>query len=214
MAMCNTMFGPCICGAFHDMDSNGQRTDDMRKRSKHNLKALQDAAAVGITVEQAAANIKANLEAPLTDAKSRKETNPKDAVGSTKVPMSRVPVGPLMEVAVALHEGHVKDYRGHNWRVAGVRGSIYYDAAMRHLMKWYEGQDLDPDSGINHISKAIAGLMVLRDAMMHDNWTDDRPPKTPEGLWDHIQELMDEVNARYPNPKKGPYTEVNDGKSA
>ena len=142
---------------------------------------------------------------------SKKSTNPKDTVGATKVPMSRVPVAPLMEVAVALHEGHVKGYRGHNWRIAGVRGSIYYDASMRHLMAWYEGQDLDPDSGINHISKAVAGLMVLRDAMIHDNWTDDRPPKTPEGFLAHIQKLMDEVNRRYPNPKEGPYTEKNDG---
>ena len=55
---------------------------------------------------------------------SKKSTNPKDTVGATKVPMSRVPVAPLMEVAVALHEGHVKEYRGHNWRIAGVRGSI------------------------------------------------------------------------------------------
>lgn len=144
---------------------------------------------------------------------NKKDTNPKDAVGSTKVPMSRVPVAPLLEVAVSLHEGNVKGYRGHNWRIAGVRASIYYDAAMRHLMAWYEGQDLDPDSGVSHVSKAIAGLFVLRDAMIHDNWTDDRPPKTPEGFLKHIQELMDEVNARYPNPQFGPYTEVNDGEA-
>ena len=142
---------------------------------------------------------------------STKETNPKDAVGSTKVPMSRVPVAPLLEVAVALHEGNVKGYRGHNWRVAGVRASIYYDACMRHLMAWYEGQDLDPDSGVSHVTKAIAGLMVLRDAMILDNWTDDRPPKTPEEFLKDIQEQMDEVNRRYPNPEQGPYTEVNDG---
>ena len=142
---------------------------------------------------------------------NKKDTNPKDAVGSTKVPMSRVPVAPLMEVACALHEGNVKGYRGHNWRIAGVRGSIYYDAAMRHLMAWYEGQDLDPDSGVSHITKAIAGLMVLRDAMILDNWTDDRPPKTPEEFIADIQAQMDGVNERYPNPTEGPYTELNDG---
>jgi len=145
---------------------------------------------------------------------TNKDTNPKDAVGSKKVPMSRVPVAPLLEVAASLHEGHVKGYRGHNWRIAGVRASIYYDAAHRHLMAWWEGQDIDPDSGLSHISKAIAGLFVLRDAMIHDNWTDDRPPKTPEEFLAEIQAAMDEVNRRYPNPEEGPYTEVNDGKSA
>jgi hypothetical protein len=72
-------------------------------------------------------------------------------------------------------EGAAK-YGRHNYRVAGVRASVYYDAALRHLMAWWEGEDLDPDSGLSHVTKAITSLVVLRDAMIQGQCTDDRPP--------------------------------------
>ena len=47
---------------------------------------------------------------------------------------------------------------------------------MRHLVGWWEGEDLDPDSGLSHVTKAIASLVVLRDAMLNGKCEDDRPP--------------------------------------
>lgn len=72
-------------------------------------------------------------------------------------------------------EGTAK-YGRHNYRAIGVRGSVYYDATMRHLFSWWEGEDIDPDSGLSHVTKAICSLVVLRDAMMQGKFTDDRPP--------------------------------------
>ena len=106
-----------------------------------------------------------------------KNTNPKDAIGISKAPMSTVSAAVLMEVGVAMLEGASK-YGRHNYRAAGVRASVYYDALMRHAMTWWEGEDLDPDSGMSHITKAIATLVVLRDAMIQDKFTDDRPPRS------------------------------------
>ena len=106
-----------------------------------------------------------------------KDTNPKDAIGISKAPMSTVSAAVLMEVGVAMLEGASK-YGRHNYRAAGVRASVYYDALMRHAMAWWEGEDLDPDSGMSHITKAIATLVVLRDAMLQDKFTDDRPPRS------------------------------------
>jgi hypothetical protein len=105
-----------------------------------------------------------------------KETNPKDGIGAKKVPMTVVPFGVLSELAVAMLEGATK-YGRHNYRVSGARSSIYIDAAMRHLMRWWEGEDIDPDSGVSHIVKAIASLTVLRDAQLNDKAVDDRPPR-------------------------------------
>lgn len=104
--------------------------------------------------------------------------NPKDGIGVRKAPMSTVPAGVMLEVGLAMLEGCVK-YGRHNYRSAGIRSSVYYDATMRHLMAWWEGEDLDPDSAaqLSHITKAIASLTVLRDAMMQDMVTDDRPPQ-------------------------------------
>lgn len=135
-----------------------------------------------------------------------KPTNPKDIVGVTKAPLHYLPSNVLLEVALGLLEGGCK-YGSHNYRKAGVRASVYYDATMRHLMGWWEGEDIDPDSGLSHITKAIASLIVLRDAMQNDMWTDDRPPKVKNQNWVRdFNKLSKDIIEKYPNPVK-PFTE-------
>lgn len=105
-------------------------------------------------------------------------------------------------------EGGIK-YGRHNYRVIGVRGSVYYDATRRHIDAWWEGQDVDPDSGLNHITKAICSLVVLRDAMIQGKFTDDRPPPTPEEHREYVQGLVDSVFKRMEDgavEPKNPYT--------
>lgn len=117
----------------------------------------------------------------MSEANVSKPSNPKDAVAVSKVPMSCVPAGVLAEVAIAMYEGACK-YGRHNYRRGGVQASIYYDAAQRHLMAWWEGQDSDIDTrtndheGLSHVVKAIASLIILRDAMLQHQLEDDRPP--------------------------------------
>jgi hypothetical protein len=116
------------------------------------------------------------LAAP-TPKPEQKLTNPKDAVGTKKVSFSVLPWRVLVNVALAMMEGALK-YGRHNYRAAGVRASVYFDAVVgRHLTDWWEGTDIDPDSGLHHIDKAIAGLMVMRDSMLQGNFEDDRPPR-------------------------------------
>lgn len=138
-----------------------------------------------------------------------KDTNPKDAIGIRKAPMSTVPAAVLAEVGVAMLEGASK-YGRHNYRVAGVRGSVYYDATMRHLMSWWEGEDTDPDSGMSHITKAITSLVVLRDAMLQGMCTDDRPPRAIE-FYTRLNTLAAEVLARHADKSPRHYT-IEDGK--
>lgn len=109
-----------------------------------------------------------------------KETNPKDAVGCTKAPMHAVPPQVLLELGLGMYYGGFK-YGDFNYRAAGVRASIYYDATLRHLFAWWEGEDLDPDSGLSHITMAMTSLAVLRDAMMNRMGADDRPPRINKG---------------------------------
>lgn len=131
---------------------------------------------------------------------SGKPTNPKDAVGIKKVPMSTVPANVLMEVGLAMMEGALK-YGRHNYRAVGVRASVYFDAAKRHLDDWWEGVDIDKDSGLSHLSKAMACLVVLRDSMARGNMTDDRPPASPEGWMEELNKKAEELLEKYPNPK-------------
>jgi len=135
-----------------------------------------------------------------------KASNPKDAVGTGKVPFSTVPAPVMAEVGLGMLEG-ARKYGRHNYRAIGVRASVYYDAAMRHLTGWWEGQDIDPDSGLSHITKALASLVVLRDAMMNSKWSDDRPPRVVDPNWiAGMNKVAAEIIARYPEPKE-PYTQ-------
>lgn len=124
-----------------------------------------------------------------------KETNPKESLGIRKSPMSTVSAAVLAEVGVAMLEGAIK-YGRHNWRSAGVRSSVYYDGTMRHLMAWWEGQDVDPDSGLSHITKAIASLVVLRDAMIQGVVTDDRPPRSKD-FYVELNKLTGDILDKY-----------------
>lgn len=133
-----------------------------------------------------------------------KDSNPKDSVGVRKAPISTVSGAVMTEVGLAMLEG-ARKYGRHNYRKIGVRASVYRDAVWRHLTAWWDfGQDLDPDSGLNHVTKAIAGLMVLRDAMLMDNWVDDRPPSLPIELLEKYNEMASDIIDRYPDAKE-PY---------
>lgn len=135
-----------------------------------------------------------------------KPSNPKDAMGIKKVPMSCVSAPVIAEIGLGMMEGAMK-YGRHNYRVIGVRASVYYDAVMRHMMAYWEGEDIDPDSGLPHVSKAMASLAVLRDAQIQGNCTDDRPPRAA-GQW--MQELNAKAAAlvdKYPEPV-APFTQV------
>lgn len=135
---------------------------------------------------------------------SQKPSNPKDLVGVCKAPMSTVSAPVLAEVGVAMLEGALK-YGRHNYRAVGVRASIYYDATMRHLMGWWEGQDIDPDSGMSHITKAITSLVVLRDAMIQGALEDDRPPVSPE-FYTKLNKQVEELKEKYKHCAPKHYT--------
>jgi hypothetical protein len=136
-----------------------------------------------------------------------KLSNPKDAIGCTKVPLSYVPLQVLMEMALGMLDGGCK-YGRHNYREVGVRASIYLDATIRHLVAWFEGEDNDPDSAVSlsHITKAMTSLCVLRDSMLIGNWVDDRPPASGMNM-SEFSEKAKKILAAYPNPVP-PFTEV------
>lgn len=140
-----------------------------------------------------------------------KATNPKDAVANTHVKFTDLPLRVLARVALALSEGAWK-YGRHNYRIAGVRASVYINATLDHLFAWAEGEDIDPDSGFDHIDKAIASLFVLRDSMLEGNWTDDRAPSVAAG-W--IKRAHDDTKALYERMQRAhgdpraPFTQAN-----
>jgi len=154
---------------------------------------------------EAKAKIKAEIAA-IMNKPTEKATNPKDAVGIKKAPITTVPLTVMAEVGLGMLEG-ARKYGRHNYRVDGVRLSVYIDATWRHIAKYWEGEDIDPDSGLSHITKAIASLVVLRDAMINNKLTDDRPPKVVAGFFANLDKLAAGVIEKYPDTKE-PFTET------
>jgi hypothetical protein len=116
-----------------------------------------------------------------------KPTNPKDAIGSTKLPLHLIPDTSLAWQAMAHLHGAIK-YGKFNWRKAGVRSSIYLDAMRRHLAAWFNGEDLDPESGLPHLAHVGACVNILLDAQTCGKLNDDRPPSAP------VAELQAKLN--------------------
>lgn len=104
-----------------------------------------------------------------------KPTNPKDAIGSTKLDLGLVPDTLTVYAALAFTEGALK-YGRYNWRLAGVRASIYHAALKRHLAKWWNGEWADPATGVPHLASVLACAGILVDAHEMSKLEDDRPP--------------------------------------
>jgi hypothetical protein len=94
-------------------------------------------------------------------------------------PFHVLPWRVVLEMALGMMEGGIK-YGRHNYRACGVRCSVYYDATMRHLIDYYAGKPIDPDSKLSHLSKALSSAQVLLDGMVNGNWVDDRPLRIGE----------------------------------
>jgi hypothetical protein len=136
-----------------------------------------------------------------------KSSNPKFALGIKKVPTHCIPPAVKLEIGLAMMEGGRK-YGTYNWREEGVKATTYYDASNRHLDAWLEGEDDDPASGINHVTKAIASLVVLRDSMLFGNFIDDRPQQQPGGFdMEKYNKKAERIIEKYPNCKE-PFTEM------
>lgn len=78
---------------------------------------------------------------------------------SGKPRYSYLPVEALAEVARVMEYGAQK-YSKDNWKQC-PEPNQYYDAALRHMVSWMLEEVKDPETGYNHLSHAIASLMIL-----------------------------------------------------
>ncbi len=124
-----------------------------------------------------------------------KDTNPKDIIGSDKVPMGLVPGTTKAYLAIAHLEGDLK-YGRSNWREAGVRTSIYLDALDRHIEKFKAGEWEDPTTHVPHLANALACISIIVDAYECGKLNDDRPKSAP------VPEVIDRLSGTVKHLKK------------
>tara|TARA_R110000744_G_scaffold21707_4_gene56008 strand:- start:1385 stop:1705 length:321 start_codon:yes stop_codon:yes gene_type:complete len=94
---------------------------------------------------------------------------------TNKTPYALVPISALADVANVLAFGANK-YGANNWREDGVttEWSRTYSSIQRHLNSFWDGEDLDPESGLSHLAHASTQLMILMSHMAdgHDHMDD------------------------------------------
>jgi hypothetical protein len=100
-----------------------------------------------------------------------KETGAKKA--SKLARFDLVPVTPLYQLAEHYGRGAEK-YEPRNWE-KGYPWSLSYAALMRHLMKWWDGEDIDPETGSNHMVAVAWHAFALLEFVNEHPEKDDRP---------------------------------------
>lgn len=124
-------------------------------------------------------------------------SNPKDAIGQTKLPMHLVSGIVKVYDAIAHYLGNIK-YGAWNYRRMGARASVYKAALDRHMDAWWEGEDDDPTDGTPHLANAKACLNILIETSVKGNMVDDRPPKSNyREVATKMEALMPKINERY-----------------
>jgi hypothetical protein len=137
---------------------------------------------------------------------STKDTNPKDAIAMDKMPLHLVSGVVAAYQAIAHYLGNVK-YGAWNYVACGARASIYFAAALRHLWRWYWGEENDPVDGTPHLANALACINILIETSERGIMLDDRPPKFDLGkVFEKLERLMPQIRERYKDRDPRHYT--------
>jgi 5'(3')-deoxyribonucleotidase len=98
---------------------------------------------------------------------------------SVKLDWSILPWKALAEVVKVYQFGATK-YARNNW-AKGMLWSRMFSAAMRHMTAFWAGQDIDEETGLNHLTGAIFSLLCLLSYSLEDlKQFDDRDRKSTE----------------------------------
>ena len=102
------------------------------------------------------------------------DNNPKTQYGEAKPKMSHTPTESI-KLLGQVHSMGADKYGAFNWREHQVSSTVYYDAAMRHLMAYFDGEDLDEESQLPHLAHVMACCSILLDAKDGETLNDNRP---------------------------------------
>lgn len=99
-----------------------------------------------------------------------------------KTRLDLIPFGAVRQIADVLAFGAEK-YEAHNW-CNGMEWSRVYAALLRHVTAWWEGEDLDAETGLSHLAHAGCCLMFLLEYERNGWGTDDRfrGPSTSQAI--------------------------------
>lgn len=133
----------------------------------------------------------------------RRSTNPKDEIGSVKLPLHLWPSEATALGCLGMLEGREKYGRNNFISGDGVIASIYVDACRRHLDAWESGEDMTPDTQTPHLGNALASLAIIVKAQAHGKLVDDRNYEPNPGAYRRFIESITPHVARIKAMFKG-----------
>lgn len=95
--------------------------------------------------------------------------------GSKKARFDLIPVKPLWELAEHYGIGSLK-YADRNWE-KGYKWSLSFAACMRHLQSFWNGEDIDKETGSKHIIASAWHCLAMAEFMETNRQNDDRVKK-------------------------------------
>ena len=84
-----------------------------------------------------------------------------------------LPAGPLRAVAELYGKGSEK-YADRNWEL-GYDWSLSFAALNRHLWLFWQGEDIDPETGLPHLAAVAWHALALMEFSVKHPEFDDRP---------------------------------------
>lgn len=90
-----------------------------------------------------------------------------------KLRFDLVPAIPLQSLVSVYTYGAGK-YADRNWE-KGIKYGRVFAAIMRHLWKWWAGEEVDEESGLPHLAHAAWGCLALLEFSRTKKEMDDRP---------------------------------------
>ncbi len=94
-----------------------------------------------------------------------------------KPPLANLPSAGIREVAMVQAYGH-KKYKDFNNYRKGMEASRQASCAMRHIMDFMDGQDVDSESGRSHLAHAACRLLFMLQNINDGVLIDDRFKKS------------------------------------
>ena len=94
-----------------------------------------------------------------------------------KSPLHLVPPEIIYSIADVLGAtgGEDKKYKERDWETNDWDWSVTYSALLRHLTKWWAGENIDEETGFSHLDHAATRLSFLIAYEKRGISNDDRP---------------------------------------
>lgn len=111
-------------------------------------------------------------------ARRGRESGKRDKSGAMKLDHGKarfelIPARPLQELALLYGRGAI-EYGDRNWE-RGLAWGRMFGAMMRHAWKFWNGEELDPQTKVHHMTVVAWYALCLRELTLTRKGKDDRP---------------------------------------